>query len=193
MPVIGLTGNYGMGKSTVLRLFKEAGAITLDLDEVVDGLLTEGSVIEGIREIFGDIVFSGRELNKAKIAEIVFSDRDRRERLEGLLHPLVMERMREFLSKIDKSRVVIIEIPLLFEKGFEREFDKTITVYADRETAIKRLRDKGVGMDDALRRLQAQMPVEEKIKRSDFVINNNGTVEETRQQVFNIWDRVRIC
>lgn len=193
MPVIGLTGNYGMGKSTVLRLFKEAGAITLDLDEVVDGLLTEGSVIEGIREIFGDIVFSGRELNKAKIAEIVFSDRDRRERLEGLLHPLVMERMREFLSKIDKSRVVIIEIPLLFEKGFEREFDKTITVYADRETAIKRLKDKGVGMDDALRRLQAQMPVEEKIKRSDFVINNNGTVEETRQQVFNIWDRVRIC
>lgn len=191
MPVIGLTGNYGMGKSTVARLFREAGAITLDLDEVVDGLLKEDFVIKGIRNILGDSVLSGERIDKAKVAEIVFSDKDKRERLESLLHPLVINRMKEFIVKTDKKDVIIVEIPLLFEKGYEGIFDKTITVYTDAEIALKRLSDKGIGRNEALKRLHAQMTVEDKIKRSDFVINNNGTIEETKRQVFSIYERLK--
>lgn len=191
MPVIGLTGNYGMGKSTVARLFREAGAITFDLDEVVDGLLKEDFVIKGISNILGDSVLSGERIDKSKVAEIIFTDKDKRERLESFLHPLVIKRMKEQLKGMDKKNIVIVEIPLLFEKGYEGEFDKTITVYADTATAMKRLLDKGIVRNDALMRLRAQMPVEEKIKRSDFVINNNGTIEETKRQVLDIYEKLK--
>ncbi|MFN3479361.1 MAG: dephospho-CoA kinase [Thermodesulfovibrionales bacterium] len=193
MPVIGLTGNYGMGKSTVAGLFREAGAVTLDLDDIVDELLNEDDVIARIIEILGDSVLSGKKLNRPKIAEIIFTEREKRELLEGLLHPLVIGRMKDFLKKMDKDKVIIIEIPLLFERQYEGEFDKTITVYTDKDIALKRLESKGIKREDALMRLQAQMPIEEKIKRSDFSINNNGTIDETRQQVLDILEKIRLC
>lgn len=193
MPIIGLTGNYGMGKSTVASLFREAGAITLDLDDVVDELLNEDRIIARVKDIFGNSVLSGKRLNRPKIAEIIFTDRRKRELLEGLIHPLVIERMRRFLKNVDKDKVIIIEIPLLFERQYEGEFDKTITVHTDKDIALRRLESKGIKRKDALMRLQAQMPVEEKIKRSDFSINNNGTIEETRQQVLDILEKIKIC
>lgn len=191
MPVIALTGNYGMGKSTVAGFFSEAGAITLDLDDVVDELLREDKIIEEIRKIFGEGVFSKKGLDRSRVAEIVFSDKEKRELLERLLHPLVIERMKEFLSKTNRRKVIIVEIPLLFEKGYENEFDMTITVYSDIETTLERLEKKGIKRDHALMRLQAQMPVDEKIKRSDLVINNSGTIEETQRQVMKIYERIK--
>lgn len=191
MPVIALTGNYGMGKSTVAGLFSEAGAVTLDLDDVVDELLREDAVIEEIRRVFGERVFSEKGLDRSRVAEIVFSDKEKRELLERLLHPLVIERMKKFISKTDRRKVIIVEIPLLFEKGYENEFDMTITVYTDIETTLERLEKKGIKRDHALMRLQAQMPVDEKIKRSDLVINNSGTIEETQRQVMKIYERIK--
>lgn len=191
MPVIALTGNYGMGKSTVAGFFRKAGAITLDLDDVVDDLLREDKIIEEIRRIFGEEVFSKKGLNRSRVAEIVFSDKEKRELLESLLHPLVIERMKVFLSKTNRRKVIIVEIPLLFEKGYENEFDMTITVYSDIETTLERLEKKGINRDHALMRLQAQMPIDEKIKRSDLVINNSGTIEETKRQVMKIYERIK--
>lgn len=192
MPVVALTGNYGMGKSTVAHLFRELGAITLDLDDIVDDLLREDSVLKEIRKILGNRVFSGKDIDRSKVAEIIFSDKEKRDLLERLIHPLVIERMREFLKKTDRKRVIIVEIPLLFEKGHEDEFDKIITVYTDLETALKRLENKGIKRDQALMRLKAQMTVDEKIRRSDFVIDNNGTINDTKRQVIMIYNRVRV-
>ncbi len=192
MPVVALTGNYGMGKSTVAHLFRELGAITLDLDDIVDDLLREDSVLKEIRKILGNRVFSGKDIDRSRVAEIIFSDKEKRDLLERLIHPLVIERMREFLKKKDRKRVIIVEIPLLFEKGYEDEFDKIITVYTDLETALKRLENKGIKRDQALMRLKAQMTVDEKIRRSDFVIDNNGTINDTKRQVIMIYNRVRV-
>ncbi len=192
MPVVALTGNYGMGKSTVAHLFRELGAITLDLDDIVDDLLREDSVLKEIRKILGNRVFSGKDIDRSRVAEIIFSDKEKRDLLERLIHPLVIERMREFLKKTDRKRVIIVEIPLLFEKGYEDEFDKIITVYTDLETALKRLENKGIKRDHALMRLKAQMTVDEKIRRSDFVIDNNGTINDTKRQVIMIYNRVRV-
>jgi len=185
---VALTGNYGMGKTTVLEMFRDLGAATLEADEVVGTLLNNTAVLKRIRREFGDEVFSGGgNLNRKKLSSIIFKDSGKRDSLEKILHPLVFERIEEFLkeeaNRATRRNVVIIEIPLLFEKGYTKRFSKNIVVYTDEETALTRLHESGITRDNAMMRLNAQMPVKEKIKRADFVINNSGALERTRTQV----------
>jgi dephospho-CoA kinase len=186
--IVALTGNYGMGKTTVLEMFRDLGAATLKTDEVVGTLLKDAVVLKTIRREFGDGVFSGDgDLNREKLSSIVFVDSGKRDSLEKILHPLVFERIEEFLkgmvNKAAGKSVVIIEIPLLFEKGYKERFSKNIVVYADEEIALKRLQESGIARDNAIMRLNAQMPVKEKVKRADFVIDNSGPLEHTKAQV----------
>lgn len=192
MLVAGLTGNYGMGKSSVLRVFRELGAITLDADEIVNDLLNDKSVLERIREVFGGHVFlSDGQLDRAKAAAIIFSDKRARDIFEGILHPLVFGKIDRFIDAVrDEEGIVIIEVPLLFEKGYLDRFDRTITVFTGEDTALKRLEGAGVSRGNALMRLDAQMPVEEKLRRSDFVIDNSRTLDETKEQVADIFKRL---
>ena len=188
MLAVALTGNYGMGKTTVLEMFRDLGAATLEADEVVGTLLNNTAVLKRIRREFGDEVFSGGgNLNRKKLSSIIFKDSGKRDSLEKILHPLVFERIEEFLkeeaNRATRRNVVIIEIPLLFEKGYTKRFSKNIVVYTDEETALTRLHESGITRDNAMMRLNAQMPVKEKIKRADFVINNSGALERTRTQV----------
>jgi dephospho-CoA kinase len=185
MLLVGLTGNYGMGKSTVLSMFKKLNVITLDADGIVESLLIGKDVLKKIRGLFGEKVFyKNGSLNKKKLADLVFKDDVLRHALEDILHPLVFERIKIFLDKInDKDKVIIIAVPLLYERGYEDRFDRTITVYSKEETALNRLEKDGITRKEALLRLKAQLPINEKIKRSDFVTDNNGTIEETMAQV----------
>ena len=195
MLVAGLTGNYGMGKSTVLRMFRDLGAFTLDADEVVDMLLSDPAVMRQIREAFGDGVFlSGGGLDRSALASIIFRDAEKRGALEGILHPLVFEKIESFLAETEGRRsgaeVVVVEIPLLFEKGYMQRFDSKITVYTDEEVALSRLEQKGIARRQALSRLRTQMPIEEKIRMADFRIDNGGTLAETEEQVQRIYARL---
>jgi dephospho-CoA kinase len=193
--IVALTGNYGMGKTTVLEMFRDLGAATLKTDQVVDTLLKDAPVLETIRKEFGDGVFSGdRGLNREKLSSIVFRDSGKRDILEKILHPLVFERIEEFLkgmaNKVAGKGVVIIEIPLLFEKGYTKRFSKNIVVYTDEEIALKRLEELGITRDNAMLRLNAQMPIKEKVKRADFVIDNSGSLEHTKAQVKETYQRL---
>jgi dephospho-CoA kinase len=180
MLVVGLTGNYGMGKSRILSLFAKLGAYTFSSDAVVATLLTEKDVLEKIRRVIGHGAFyKNGSLNKKKVARLIFRDETLRRLLENILHPLVFERIKDFLKAVDKSSVVIIEVPLLFERGYRKKFDKTITVFTDEETALKRLEKTGGKRAEALLRLQAQLPIREKMKRSDFIIDNSGSIRKT--------------
>lgn len=195
MLVVGLTGNYGMGKSTVLEMFRKMGAATIDSDEIVDGLLSEEVVLSSIRTAFGDGVFlKDGALNRTLVASLIFKDKKMRESLEGIIHPLVFEKIEQSLKRIREKeagdKVVIIEIPLLFEAGRLRGFDRTITVHADRATVLRRLQKKGIGTDDAEARLGSQMAIEEKMDRADFAIDNNGGPGETEIRVRQIYDRL---
>ena len=185
MFLVGLTGNYGMGKSTVLPIFEKCGAVIISTDEIVGSLLKEEGILDQIKGLFGEGVFvEGGRLSKKKIADVVFRDDRMRRSLEDILHPLVFERIDFFLSTIrDLDKVVVIEIPLLFERGYERRFDKIITVYTDEETVLNRVKRDGILREEALLRLKSQLPIEEKIERSDFVVDNNGTIEDTMSQV----------
>jgi dephospho-CoA kinase len=193
--IAGLTGNYGMGKSTVLEMFRRLGALTIGTDEIVDELLHDGSVLEKIRTFFGDSVFSKEgSLDRARIADIIFNDRAKRAVLEGILHPLVFQRIEDFVRQARQEspveRVVVVEIPLLFEKGYGGGFQRTITVHTDEETALNRLGEKGITRDRAAMRLAAQMPIQQKMRMADFAIDNSGTQEETEKQVKALYERL---
>lgn len=192
MLLVGLTGNYGMGKSTILKMFKKFGAITIDTDDIVRSLLVERPIIEKVREILGDEVFNQNgSLNKEKVANIIFKNIKIKNLLEDLLHPLVFEKIDSFLKQINnKDKIIIVEIPLLFEKGYEDLFDKKITVYTTEDIALGRLEAKGINRQEAKLRLKSQLPIQQKIENADFVIDNSGSISDTEAQVQKIFNEL---
>ncbi len=191
MQIIGLTGNYGMGKSTVARLFKELGAVTIDTDAIVRSMLDEPSVIDEIRNKLGDSVMTSGALNKQIISDMVFGNRDMRIALEDIIHPKVFRKIKDEIDRIDKEdAVVIVEAPILFERGYESRFDKTVTVYTPEETAISRLMVKGISEADARKRLASQLPINVKTSRSDYIIDNSKELDFTKKQVKEIFSKL---
>ena len=192
MFLVALTGNYGMGKSTVLSMFKDLGDATVDTDKLVESLFIEKKLLMKIKKLLGDRVFyKNGYLNKKKVAEIVFKDASLRYSLEDILHPLVFERIKDFTTKINVSdRLLMIAVPLVYERGYENRFDRTIVVYTKEEVALNRLKKNGVPKKDALLRLKAQLPIEDKTKKADFLIDNNSTLKETMAQVKRIYKKL---
>ena len=192
MFLVALTGNYGMGKSTVLSMFKDLGVATVDTDKLVESLFIEKKVLVKIKKLLGDRVFyKTGTLDKKKVAEIVFKDASLRYSLEDILHLLVFERIKDFTTKISVSdRLLIIAVPLVYERGYENRFDRTIVVYTKEEVALNRLKKNGVPKKDALLRLKAQLPIEDKMKKADFLIDNNSTLKETVAQVKRIYKKL---
>jgi len=178
-----------MGKSTILSMFKKLGAITLDADSIVRILLTEKDILKKIRGLLGDKVFyKNGSLNRDIVAKLIFINNKLRHNIEDILHPIVFERINDFVDKIhEQDRVIVIEIPLLYERGYEDRFDRTITVHTKEDIALDRLEKEGIDKKDALLRLKSQIPVKEKVMRSDFIIDNNGTIEDTMAQVEMIY------
>ncbi len=193
MLIAGLTGNFGMGKSYVLSLFRELGAVTLESDRIVGMLLREEGVIEKVIGLLGkDVAAPGGDLDKKAIAGKIFHDRELKEKLEALLHPLVFEKVEDFISKIrNVDSIVIVEVPLLFEGNYQDRFKKTITVHTTEDIALERLERSGVPRSEALARIENQLPISEKKRRADYVIDNSGTKDETRKQVKDIYESLR--
>ncbi len=183
---VGLTGLWGSGKTTVLKLFEELGARTLDLDEVVHELLQDEGIKERIRQTFGNEVFTKEGIDRKALARRAFSSEQARKSLESILHPEVFKRMMDFLNQQDK--VLVVEVPLLYETSSERFFDLTVLVRADENLRKERLLKKGYTLKEIKQRLRHQLPEEEKIRRADYIIDNSGTLEYTKRQVSKIWE-----
>lgn len=190
MIVAGLTGNYGMGKSTVLKMFGELGAVTLNSDALVGELLQEPKVINEIIEAVGQDIVTGNSINKKMLADIVFASPSLRISLENILHPRVFKKIDEKISELSLSGsnvVVIIEVPLLYERGYQNRFDKTITVYTTEEAALQNLFKIGISEESARQRLKNQFPIEMKISKSDYSVDNGQGFDFTKEQVANIY------
>lgn len=189
MLVAGLTGNFGMGKTYVLSVFRDLGAVTIDSDRVVGVLLNEEKVIGRMAGILGEgVVGRNGKLDKKAIADKIFSNDKLRADVEAFIHPLALSRIDDFIRKIKKREtVVVVEVPLLFEGAFQERFKRIITVYTTEETALERLVRSGFARSDVLARLRNQLPIETKKKRADHTIDNSGPKEETRKQVEKIY------
>ncbi len=192
MLVAALTGNYGMGKSSVLSMFRKLGAFTISSDAIVHELLTQPFMIRKVARLIGaDVITRSGSLDKMMIAGRVFKNPDLRRRLEKILHPLVLREVRSIVrSRKGRSDIVIVEVPLLFEGNYQKQFQKIITVYAKQSVAFKRLTKRGISRKDFVCRLKAQMPISLKKKAADFVIDNSFTRQKTYQQVRKIYSAI---
>jgi dephospho-CoA kinase len=188
MRVFGLTGNFGSGKSTVASMFLRAGIPVLDADRISREVTAPGGSAYPavIREFGRRILLPDGSIDRGKLAEIVFADPGRRARLEAITHPAILEAMKAALEDLSRDgyRAAVVEAALIHESGRKGVFDAVIFVRCDEETQLRRVmaRD-GVSRERAKLRLRAQMDAEAKAARSDHVIDNSGSWEETRVQV----------
>ena len=184
---IALTGSIGMGKSTVAKMFEEAGVPVFDADAVVRALQGPGGdLVEKIGEVFPGCVRSGT-LDRECLATIVLSDREKLATLEGLVHPAVREARERFIAEHPNAEALVFEIPLLFETGGERDFDKVVVVSAPGEVQRARVLERpgmsAAKLDSILAR---QTPDEEKRAKADFVIDTGTDLSTTESQIRDI-------
>ena len=186
MKVIGITGNIASGKSTVARMFEALGARIIDADEIARIVVEPGAPAwkEIVGEFGKDILEPGGAIDRKRLGDIVFGDEARRKRLNEITHPRIMERIRGLVREYEKEKapVVMIEAALIVEKGGLKDLiDALIVVTADEETQIRRLMEgKGYSREEAVSRLRAQMPAREKMIHGDYIIDNSGSLEDTR-------------
>lgn len=188
MDVYGLTGGIGSGKSSVAELLEEYGVPVVSADELSRVVVAAGS--EGLDEVmraFGsDVVDERGELDRRRMASIVFRDPARRQQLEAILHPRIRERFEQVLDALEKAGhpVAVYEVPLLFEKNLQSDMKATILVTATAETRIGRVMERDQVTEGEVRdRIASQMPEALKRKRADYIIENDGTTDELRREV----------
>ena len=182
--LIGLTGTFGSGKSSVLRLFRKEGAVTISADQIVHSLLRRKTVKEAVRTIFGPTVLKKGQVNRPALAKIVFTDKEKRRKLEKLLHPMVKEKILNNARKFSRrKKPVVVEAPLLFESGFLKPFDYTVCVSAKPEVIRIRMQKKGITATEVEKRSSSQWKISEKEKQSDAIIENSESRAKTEKQV----------
>ena len=196
MKVCGLTGGVGMGKSTAARFFSEAGARIVDTDELARQLVQPGeSVLAEIQAEFGKAVLAtdGR-LRRGELARIIFADAVKRQRLEAILHPRIQRLWLDQIAhwRAEGCTLAVVVIPLLFETRAESHFDKIVCVACSAAGQRERLLARGWTPEQIRQRIVAQMPVEQKIARADYVIWTDGTPEVHGRQVHDILNRIAL-
>jgi len=191
--VLGLTGGIGSGKSTVSAMLEVKGAVVVDADRIVRELQQPGQpVFDAMVEAFGPgIVAADGTLDRQAVADLVFNDAEKLKTLNGIVHPAVGARIMERLAELaDTDEVVILDIPLLVEKG-GYETGGTIVVDVDPEVAVQRLvENRGFDADDARARMAAQATREQRLEKATVVLDNSGSVEDLERQVDDLWERI---
>lgn len=195
---VGLTGGCCTGKSTVANMFSRLGAEVISADEIVHRLLRENAEVKSaVTSRFGrELQAADGSIDREKLAQIVFSDKNKLKRLTDLLYPKVRYEIQRFFDTVHrkgKCDICVAEVPLLIEGGALHLYDAIVVVNATYQNQLKRFLEKG-GTDqaDLDRRIENQMDMTEKLKFADYVINNDGSVEQTFNQVKNVYDSIRL-
>lgn len=195
MLLVGLTGGIGAGKSTVATLLAEHGAVVIDADSIVRELQQPGTdVFRAIVDHFGgDVVAADGSLDRERLADIVFRNDVARSALNAIVHPAVYAVMSERIAAVkEDGRVVVLDIPLLAEAGGGGGMDVVVVVEADVEMRVARVvAERGLEAEDVRARMAAQVSSEQREALADVVIRNNGTPEDLRVQVVDLWEQLR--
>ena len=190
MKLIGLTGAIGSGKSSVSALFERKGAIIIDGDGIAKQLQQQGSpTLQKLVDEFGDILLDSGELDRAKVAKLVFGDAEMLKRLNAIMHPAIgVEILRQIELNIATDNVVVLDMPLLVENPRDG-MSGLVVVDVDPEVAISRLvQFRNMNEEDARRRMASQASREERLKVADRIIDNSGNPEDLDSQVDDVWD-----
>ena len=193
---IAITGGIGTGKSVVLAELASCGAPVVSADTLVHEALRAGMpAASAVRARFGEAVIAATgDVDRARLGAIVFQDERARQDLEAILHPAVYRAIEAWMraQELGGAEVAAAEIPLLFETGHERDFDCVVVTACDGEEQVRRAAGRpGATEADVRRRMEAQWPLAEKIRRADIVVRTAGTIDETRRQARAAWDALR--
>lgn len=189
--VIGLTGGIGTGKSTVSQILKDRGFPVIDLDVISHEVIEFSSVVEKIVQNFGREVLDENEdgnctISREKLGKIIFSDKEKRLALNSIMHPEILKVMHKKIleCKSEKNKIIFVEVQLLFEVQWEKEFDYILLVAAKRDMQVRRVleRDKR-SEEEAWNIINSQMSLDEKREKSDFVIENDGNMDDLNKKV----------
>jgi dephospho-CoA kinase len=192
VPLVGLTGGMGAGKSTALTVLEELGAAVLSTDKVVHELYEGQSLRAAVVERWGDEVAPGGVVDRAAVAARAFANEQDRKWLEGMLWPMVGERIARWLTEVrarnPPPRAAVIEVPLLFEAGMEDAYDATIAIIAEEHVCRERAASRGHALEEA--RVGRQLSQEEKARRARYVVRNDGSVQELATQLSGMLDKL---
>jgi dephospho-CoA kinase len=190
VPLVGLTGGMGAGKSTALAALERLGAAVLSTDEVVHELYAGERLRDAVVERWGEAVAPGGTVDRSAVAERVFADAEDRAWLEGLLWPMVGERIGAWLTEVrarrPAPRAAVVEVPLLFEAGMQDAYDATIAVIAEEGVRRERAASRGHVLENA--RAARQLSQEDKSRRATFAVRNDGTEAELTARLSGVLD-----
>jgi dephospho-CoA kinase len=188
--VIGILGGIGSGKSTVARYFKSLGAKVIDADDIAHRLLLRREIKRNLERSFGERILSGGKVDRKALAELCFSDGRQRKRLENILHPLIKEKISKEVKRL-KNGLIIIDAPLLVEKGSADLCQKFIFVEVSKKLRRKRLTNvRGWNLGELQRREAHQLSLAKKKKLADYIIDNRGSLSSTFAQVKRVYNRL---
>jgi dephospho-CoA kinase len=193
MILIGITGIIGSGKTTVSSMLKKEGFEVIDLDRIAKEVLSLEDVKKEIGNVFGTEYISGDHVNIGKMRGAAFQNKDSLKKLEEIVHPGIVEGLFRSAEQIQKSgaKSVIIDGPLLFETGLYRKLDRTVVVSTDAEMLAGRLKNRGMDEEDVKRRMTFQIPLKEKERMADWVVHNNGTVEDLKKETTTLLEKIK--
>ncbi len=196
MKLIGLTGGAGSGKSTVAEMLRELGAVVVDADEATHAVYEPGTPgFDAVVHEFGKEYVKDGRIDRKRLGDVVFHDAGARRRLNDVVHPLVREWMAQRTAEaVERGAAVVVQdVPLLFENSLERFFSSVVLVYVPEDVQVDRLvKGRGFTREQAHAVIGAQLPIEEKRGRAHHVVNNTGTLDDTRAQVAAVWKQLLI-
>ena len=189
--VIGLTGNIGCGKTTVAHMFEDLGVKVIEADRIGHQLLEKEKIKKRVVSIFTESVLNGKgNISRKKLRNLVFKDKKKLKLLNSILHPLMVKEIKKKI-RMSRSNLIVVDAAVLLEAGWDSLVDKILVVITPYHTQLKRIKDQSDFSPVEIKGImEAQFPQSEKIKRADFVIENDGGIDKTREQVRKIWEKL---
>ncbi|MDD4212171.1 MAG: dephospho-CoA kinase [Bacilli bacterium] len=192
MKIIGITGGIASGKTTVDKMIRKAGYVVIDSDELAHETLLEPTVIKTLVATFGSSIMENDQVNRKVLGEIIFSSPAKQQQLNRIIHPLVKNRIKQEIRLIPNEQIVFVDVPLLYEANMEHDFHKIVVVHIPEKLQIERLMQRDdITQNYAIAKMSRQMSIDEKVKHADFLINNEGSYEDTQRQVEAMIRRIK--
>lgn len=191
--ILGLTGGIGTGKSTVANMLKGKGIPVVDTDLISREVIEYPEIIEKIKlEISNEVFDFNNKLDRKKMSEIVFENQEKLKKLNKIMHPEILKKMWLEVEKLKKNhKIIVLDIPLLFEINMEKEVDKILLIYASKEIQLKRIMERDCrSREEAIKIINSQIPLYKKREKSDYIIQNNDSLENLEKKLEKILEKL---